>query len=120
LSRADPPVRVPYGVGLLVKVPSVNVLVPDFSVTGEEGKEIENVKLVEPVTVKDAAETVPVFTGIVTPPVELLVPAGVKVTVPKEVPTATFPKFISTVLVMVKGAIRVIEAVASAETWALV
>jgi hypothetical protein len=65
--------------------------------------------------VKDAAVTVPVVVGSVTPPVLVRPPAGVSTTVPPVVDcTATLPKFISTVLEMLIGVTIVAVAVAVA------
>ena len=72
-----------------------------------------------PVTLNEAAVTVPVTAGRVTPPVFVRVPAGARTTVPAMVGlTAMLPKFISTVFVMAIGVITVAEVVAVAETWA--
>ena len=61
---------------------------------------------------KVAADTVPVVAGSVTPPPPpvLRVPAGARIAVPETVAdTATLPKFISTVLVIVIGVMMLAE-----------
>jgi hypothetical protein len=68
----------------------------------------------------EAAVTVPVVAGRVTPPVRVRVPAGVIITVPAAVLTATLPKFMSTVLLMAIGVTIVADALAVAETCAKV
>ena len=73
-----------------------------------------------PVTAKAAAATVPVTVGRVTPPVSEREPAGVNTTVPAVALTATFPKFMSTVLLMAIGVTIVADAVAVADTCAKV
>lgn len=63
----------------------------------------------------EAAVTVPAVDGNVTPPVAERVPAGVNTTVPAvDDCTATFPKFMSTSLVMLIGVTIVAVAVAVA------
>jgi hypothetical protein len=67
--------------------------------------------------VKEAAETVPVVAGRVTPPEPpvVRVPAGARTVVPESVAeTATLPKFISTVLTIVIGVMMFAEAEAVA------
>ena len=71
--------------------------------------------LPSPVTVNDAAVTVPVTTGRVTPPVNVRAPAVGRTTVPPKVGlTAMFPKFMSTSFVMAIGVmmVAVVDAVA--------
>lgn len=72
-----------------------------------------------PVTLNEATETVPAVAGSVTPPVDDIVPAGVKTTVPDVELTATLPKFMSVVLAMAMGltilAVAVADAVICAE-----
>ena len=66
---------------------------------------------------KLAAATVPVVAGSVTPPAPpvVRVPAGARTAVPAVVAdTATLPKFISTVLVIVMGVMMFAEAEAVA------
>jgi hypothetical protein len=71
--------------------------------------------------VNEAAATVPLTAGKVTPPVFVLVPAGASTTVPATVGlTAMLPKFISTVLEIAIGVITVAEVLAVADTWAKV
>ena len=71
-----------------------------------------------PVTSKDAAVTVPMVLGRVTPPVFVLDPSdGSKTTVPAAI-TATLPKFKSTVLDIAIGSTIVAVAVAEAVAWA--
>ena len=111
-----PAVNVPVVVGVLVNAVTVIVFAPDVIVNGEAGKEIEKVYVGAPVTVNEAAVTVPVTAGSVTPPVIVRPPAGASITVPATALTATLPKFISTVLVMLIGMIIVAEEVALAET----
>jgi hypothetical protein len=68
-----------------------------------------------PLTVKEAAVTVPAVVGNVTPPVAVRVPAGASTTVPAVVDcTATLPKFISTSLTILIGVTMVAVAVADA------
>lgn len=73
-----------------------------------------------PVTLNEAAVTVPAFAGRETPPVDDLVPAGVKTTVPPEEFTVTFPKSMSVAVVIEMGvtiltfAFNEIEACANA------
>lgn len=70
---------------------------------------------------KDAAVTVPLSTGSVTPPLGVRTPAGVNTTVPPVVDcTDKIPKFMSTSLVMAMGVTMVAVAVALAVSWALV
>jgi hypothetical protein len=79
------------------------------------------VALTCPVTVKDAAVTVPTVAGRVTPPVADLVgvpEAAGRTTVPSEEPTAIFPKLISVTFEIAIGVIIVAVAVAVALTWA--
>jgi len=83
------------------------------------GNVIENVEVPNPFTVKDAAETVPVTAGSVTPPILLLVPSGANTTFPNVVPTAILPKFISTVFVIEIGVMIVADPVAVPVTCAL-
>jgi len=64
--------------------------------------------------VNEAAATVPVTAGNVMPPVNVLVPAGANTTVPAVPATATLPKFMSTVLVILIGVTMVADAVAVA------
>jgi hypothetical protein len=73
-----------------------------------------------PVTVKAAAETVPVVAGKVQPPVTVRIGARVagRTTVPGAVLTAMLPKFMSPALAMAIGVIIVADAVAVADTWA--
>jgi len=118
LRVAVPPVSVPVVEGLLVNVPTVMLLAPDVMVIGEVGNEMEKVYVERPVMVNEAAAIVPATTGNVTPPVDVLVPAGASTTVPPVPLTATFPKFMSTVFEMAMGVIIVADAVAVAETWA--
>jgi hypothetical protein len=74
-----------------------------------------------PPMVNEAAVTVPVVLGKVTPAVLVLVPAGAITAVPAvSACTAIFPKFISTSFVIVIGAIIVADAVAVAASWAKV
>ena len=75
--------KVPVADGLLVNEPALIVCTPPECVSVTvEGSVIEYVEDPEPVTVKEAAETVPVVEGSVTPLVLLLVPAGANTTVP--------------------------------------
>ena len=70
---------------------------------------------------KVAAATVPVVEGSVTPPAPpvVRVPPGARIAVPAvEAETATLPKFISTVLVILIGVMMVAEADAVAVAWA--
>lgn len=114
-----PPVSVPFGVGVLVKVPTVILFDPLVSVIGAVGSEIEKADPVKPVTVNFAAVTVPVVTGSVTPPPAVRALAGLRATVPAMVGlTATLPKFRSTDLEMAIGVIIVAEEVAVAVTCA--
>ena len=101
--------------GVLTKFSTV--IVPDglVNVMAEEGKVIEYVLLPSPVTVNEAAETVPVTTGRVTPPVLVRAPEVGRTTVPPNVGlTAMLPKFISTSFSMAIGVmmVAVVEAVA--------
>jgi hypothetical protein len=67
--------------------------------------------------VKEAAETVPLVAGSVTPPAPpvVRVPAGARTAVPAIVAeTATLPKFISTVLTIETGVMMFAEAEAVA------
>ena len=106
----DPAVKVPVVDGVLVKVLTVMVAVPtpaSSSVRPVEGNVIAYVYTPSPPTVNLAAVGVPVaVVGKVTPPEAVL--AGVAEafisTVPAVLETATFPKFISTFLVIVIGA----------------
>jgi hypothetical protein len=60
-----------------------------------------------------------VVAGSVTPPVEVLVPAGSSTTVPPDpAETATLPKFISTVLLILMAVRILAVAVAVAVAWA--
>jgi hypothetical protein len=71
--------------------------------------------------VNEAAATVPLTAGKVTPPVFVLVPAGARTTVPAIVGlTAIFPKFMSTVFEIAIGVITVADVLAVADTWAKV
>jgi len=74
--------------------------------------------LAAPVTLNDAAVTVPATAGSVTPPVEVRDPAVVNTTVPAIVLIATFPKLMSAVLAIVIGVTIVAEELLVAETWA--
>jgi hypothetical protein len=110
--------------GVLVKVFTAMVSVPEFlvSVTSVEGSVIAYVYVPSPVTSKEAAATVPVDAGSVTPPVGVRPAAGDSTTVPALGPTATLPKFMSPpdALAMAIGAtmVAVEVAVAEAEAWA--
>ena len=108
-----PAVRVPVGL-TAVKVVAVMLFAPLDRVVGVAGNVIAYVETPDPVTVNDAAVTVPATTGNVTPPVNERAPAGVKTTVPADELTAMFPKFISIVLEMLIGVIMVAVAVAVA------
>jgi hypothetical protein len=118
LSVAVPPVNVPVEGGLLVNALTVMLFPPDDTVRGEPGSEIEKVYAEAPVIVNEAAATVPVVAGRVTPPVNVRVPAGARMTVPAVAFTATLPKFISTVFEIVIGVTMVADVVAVAETCA--
>jgi hypothetical protein len=103
-----------------VKVLAVIVLAPLVRVRLVDGSVIAYVYTPCPVTVKEAAVTVPAAAGSVTPPVTVRVPAGASITVPPvAVCTATLPKFMSTVFVMLIGvtivAVDVADAVACAK-----
>ena len=116
-----PAAKTPVGVGVLVHVSTVIVLAPEVIVVAPTGNVIEYVEVPRPVTVKEAAATVPVTAGSVQLPVAVRVLAGVSTTVPTTVgPDATFPKFISTVLAIAIGVIMVAVAVAVAVTCAKV
>ena len=115
-SDAVPAANVPVVDGVLVNAVTVIVLAPEVIVKGEAGNEIENVYVGAPVTLKAAAVTVPVTAGSVTPPVRVLPPAGASITVPATALTATLPKFISTVFVILIGIIMVAEEEELAET----
>jgi hypothetical protein len=116
-----PPVRVPVGVGVLVKLPTVIVCdEPSERVIAATGREIEKVDPERPVTVNLAAETVPVIAGRVTPPPAVRALAGDNKTEPETVGlTATLPKFRSVILLIAIGVIIVAEVVAVAVTCAL-
>jgi len=80
---------------------------------------MEYVEVPNPVTLNDAAVTVPATAGNVTPPVFERVPAGTSTTVPAMVGlTAILPKFISTVFEIAIGVITVADVVAVADTCA--
>jgi hypothetical protein len=113
-----PPVKVPVGVGVLVQVPTV-ISFPPFEITvSDAGNVIEYVASANPVTVKEAAVTVPTLDGRnVTPPVAVRPLSGVRIIVPGEPLTAKLPKFMSTVLLIAIGSKIVAEAVAEAVTW---
>ena len=94
----------------MCELPSVNVAV--------DGKVIAYVKPTAPATVKDAAATVPVVDGSVTPPEPPVVrPLAVdNTTVPLvDDRTAMLPKFMSVTLVIVIGVMIVADAVAVGE-----
>lgn len=113
-----PPVRVPDGVGVLVKVPTV-IVCDDASVRviGVAGREIENVDPDKPVTVNLAAETVPAIAGRVTPPPAVRALAGDSKTVPEIVGlTATLPKLRSVILFIAIGVMIVADEEAVAVT----
>ena len=63
----------------------------------------------------DAGEGEPAVAGNVTPPVANLVPDTDKATLPGELDTATFPKFKSTVFVIVMGITTLADTVADAD-----
>ena len=71
-----------------------------------------------PVTLNDAAVTVPATAGRVTPPVDVRVPAVDNKTVPAVALIATLPKLMSAVFAMVIGVTIVAEAALVDETWA--
>ena len=112
------PARSPVVVGLLVNAVTVIVLPPEVTVKGAPVIAIVYVEPVKPVTVKDAAVTVPITAGRVTPPVVERVPAGVSITVPPTALTATLPKFMLAALAIAIGVTIVAVAVAVAETCA--
>lgn len=113
---AAPEERVPVPEGLLVNVPTVMLCdAPSLRVM-LVGRVIVNDEVPVPVTLKEAAETVPVVAGKVTPPVLVRTPAVERTTVPAVVPTAMFPKFMSTDLAIAIGVMMVAEALAVAET----
>jgi hypothetical protein len=95
------------------ELPSVSVAL--------DGNVIAYVKDGAPATVKDAAATVPVVDGSVTPPEPpvVRVPAAANTTVPLvDDRTAMLPKFMSVTLVIVIGVMIVADAVAVADTCA--
>ena len=110
------PDKVPVPEGLLVK--EVASIVSDplarVSVT-VVGNVMAYVYAAVPVTVKAAADTVPVVAGRVTPDVRVRVPAGARTTVPPvAVCTEILPKLILAVLEMLIGVTMVAVAVAVA------
>jgi len=116
--RVDvPAVRVPVPDGVLVKLSTV-ILFPPEEIITDAGRVITYVKPASPVTVKEAAVTVPVVAGRVTPPNVERAPAGVNVTDPGFTLEATFPKFISDPHAIAIGVIIVAEARAVCDTWA--
>jgi hypothetical protein len=75
--------------------------------------------MVAPVTVKEAAVTVPLVAGKVTPPVAVRTPAVLNITVPPVCAcTETLPKFMSTILVILMAVRMVAVAEAFATAWA--
>jgi hypothetical protein len=102
-----------------VKLPTTIVSAPAPTVlvrVTDEGIDIENVELALPVTLKEAAETVPgALAGRVKPDAERT-PAAVIVTVPPLALLAIFPKFKSIVLVIAIGVMIVAVAVATSFT----
>ena len=84
------------------------------------GKVIANVLVPKPVTVNEAADTVPVTAGSVTPPLGVRVADGLRTTVPATVGlTAKLPKLRSAVFAMAIGVMMVALEAAVAETCAL-
>ena len=111
-----PELNVPVTEGLLVKALAVIVCTPPECVSVTVvGNVIAYVYDPLPVTVKDAAVTVPVVAGKVTPLVRVRVPAGASTTVPPvAVCTARLPKLMSAFFAILIGVTTVAVAVAVA------
>jgi len=117
---AVPPAIIPVELGVLVNEPKVMVLLTAYVSVMVPGKVIANVLVPKPVTVNEAADTVPVTAGSVTPPAGVRTPPGLRTTVPAIVGlTAKLPKFRSAVFAMAIGVMMVALEAAVAETCAL-
>ena len=104
VSVCVPAVNVPVVDGVLTKFVTVIVFAPLVIVSAADGSVMAYVYAPYPFTVNAAAVTVPVVAGNVTPPVLVRAPAGVSVAVPAVLAcTATLPKFMSVVFVMLIG-----------------
>ena len=110
---SEPELNVPVVAGVLVKVSTIIWSVPLVMVT-DEGNVMAYVYESEPETVKEAAVTVPVFAGKVTPPVNVRPLAGDKTTVPTDPSVAILPKFISVFLEILMGVTIVADTLAVA------